>query len=112
MYAIFSSFTSTEDHAKHPLHCFQLLKRATIYIPKLLKIIPDDQLRQKLPSLGESYTGAMIGIADIQEYYDLDPLEIAKGKIKFDGPIKINSLQNHNQNFCLSGCSSNITAIL
>ena len=38
-----------------------------------------------LPSMSEAYSGGLIGLTDIAEYYDIDPYDISKGKIEFNG---------------------------
>lgn len=44
-------------------------------------MLPNQELTKYLPHLKESYFAALYGLADIQEYYDLDPLHMANGTI-------------------------------
>lgn len=73
-----------------------MLKRAAKFLPQLVKIFPADQeLIRFLPHLTVSYRTALFGLADIQEYYDLDPILMANGTIqlnnysKFDSNLKL-----------------------
>ena len=69
-------------YVNHPINCYKLLKRTTKFLPKLLKIVPDQDLTRILPFLPESYQTSLFGLADIQEYYDLDPLLMSNGTIQ------------------------------
>ena len=72
----------------HPLDCLQILKRTATYIPKLLQTVPDKDMENYAPFLTQAYTASLIGLADIQEYYDLNPKDIAEGILKFGGNSK------------------------
>ena len=48
----------------------------------MLKIIRSQDLSRILPFLPESYQTSLFGLADIQEYYDIDPLTMANGTIQ------------------------------
>ena len=65
----------------HPISCYKVLKRMAKFLPRLLKILPNQDLSRITPYLTESYNAALFGLADIQEYYNLDPLQMANGII-------------------------------
>ena len=44
--------------------------------------MPKLKFNYNLRSLSDDYTNAHIGLADLHEYMDLDPNEIAKGEMK------------------------------
>ena len=82
---LFYSDSETYKYVFHPINAYQLLKRTAKYIPKLTKTIPDFQFKFPLPSLSDAYAGASLGLADILEYYALDPFDIANGHLKHHG---------------------------
>ena len=73
----------------HPINCYKLLNRTARYLPKLLKILPNQQLISYLPYLTTSFNAAKFGLADIQEYYDLDPLQMANGIVQLKNQQQI-----------------------
>ena len=81
-----SEFKS-HDFVHHPINCYQLLKRTAKYLPSLLKILPNQQLMKYLPYLTKSFNAAKFGLADIQEYYDLEPLQMANGLVQFKNQL-------------------------
>ena len=76
------SWTETSDYVYHPINAFRLLKRTAIWMPKIIKHIPSLNFKYDIPTLLEECTRALHGLADIIEYYDVDPKELAKGRIK------------------------------
>ena len=71
------------NYVNHPINCYVFLKRVAKYLPTLLKMLPNQELTKYLPHLKESYLAALYGLADIQEYYDLEPLQMANGLVQF-----------------------------
>ena len=49
-----------------------------------MKILPNLKFEFSLPSETDADIGASNGLADIQEYYDLDPMLLIKGLVKND----------------------------
>ena len=50
------------------------------WIPKIAKLLPEFEVGFKLPSVTDAYVGAAHGLADIHEHFNLDPLDMAKGR--------------------------------
>ena len=54
------------------LYCERLSK----WLPKLMKVIPNLNFEFHLPSTSEAIEGAIHGLADIVEHYDLDAYDL------------------------------------
>ena len=72
--------TETSEYVFHPVNAFHLLKRMSKWIPKIAKLLPEFEVGFKLPSVTDAYVGAAHGLADIHEHFNLDPLDMAKGR--------------------------------
>ena len=60
-----------------------MLKRSSKWIPRLSKWLPKHYLKNyNIPTLSEQFIRACHGLADIQEFYDANPMDIANGIIK------------------------------
>ena len=73
------------NYVFHPINAFHLLERTTYilkWIPKLKMISQDIDFDFDLESLKEDFDRAHHGLADLQEYVDLNPDDIANGIIK------------------------------
>ena len=66
----------------HPINAFHLLKRTAKWIPKIKKIIPGFEFKFNLPQVSDIYVGAVLGLADIHEHYNMNTLDLANGTIK------------------------------
>ena len=78
-------FRNTESlqYVYHPINSFNLIKRAKKWIPKLKLWLPDHILKQyDILNLPDEYLRACHGLADIQEHFDLNTLNISNGIIK------------------------------
>ena len=73
----------TSEYVHHPINAFHLLKRSSKFIPKLKKWLPKKLYSfYDIKTLSEQYIRACQGLADIQEFHDTDPMDIANGIIK------------------------------
>ena len=60
-----------------------MLKRSSKWIPKLSKWLPKNLLKNyDIPTLSEQFVRSCHGLADIQEFHDANPVDIANGIIK------------------------------
>ena len=59
-----------------------MLQRTTKWIPKLTKLIPNLDFKFSLPNSQDANVGAANGIADLQEHYLTNPLELVSGIVK------------------------------
>ena len=64
-----------------------MLKRSALYLPKILKLFQDDKLGKMTSNIIQGYSGALIGLADIQEYYDFHPKDISNGIFKWKSDV-------------------------
>ena len=72
------------DYVYHPVNSFHMLERTTFildFIPKLKRLMTLD-FRLDKKSILHDYKRAHHGLADLHEYFSVDPGEIAKGVIK------------------------------
>ena len=76
-----------EKEMFHPLNCLKVLKRISKYLPKLLGIIPNNNLKNALRFVPEAYVGGLTALADIQEYFNLDPTDISNGIIEYNSDV-------------------------
>ena len=74
----FDEETETESYVFHPVNAFHLLKRATKWFSKLNNLSPNVNFEFHLPSSGEAINEASNGLADLQEHYGLDSMELVK----------------------------------
>ena len=82
---IHSRDEENSNYVFHPINAFHLLERTTYilkWIPKLKMISQDIDFDFDLESLKEDFDRAHHGLADLQEYVDLNPDDIANGVIK------------------------------
>ena len=56
-------------------------ERLSKWLPKLMKVIPNLNFEFHLPSTREAIEGAIHGLADIVEHYDLDPYDLVQGRV-------------------------------
>ena len=70
-----------------------MLQRTTKWLPKLKKALPDLNFKFSLPSVTDANVGAANGIADLQEYHDMDPKDLIQGKVQnfLNGKIYISN---------------------
>ena len=78
----FHSETVTPDYVYHPINAFHLLKRTSKWMPKIKLKIPNLKFNYNLRFLLDDYLHAHHGLAELHEYYELDPIEIANSEIK------------------------------
>ena len=64
-----------------------LLKRMSNWLPKLKSKFPKLNLRYNARSLSDDYKNACHGIADLVEYYNLSPMDLANSEIKQNDTI-------------------------
>ena len=72
----------SSEYVQHPINAFHLLQRTSNSMPKVKKAIKGLKFDYDFNLLLEDFMRAHHGLADIHEYFNLDPLEISKGKIK------------------------------
>ena len=77
----FNEDTQKEDYVFHPINAFHMLQRTTKWFPKLAKTNPQLDFKFSLPSEHDTNVGATNGLADLQEHFGLNPLEMASGTI-------------------------------
>ena len=80
------NFRNTEppNYVYHPVNSFHMLERTTFildFIPKLKRLMPLE-FRFDKDSILHDYKRAHHGLADLHEYFNVDPGDIAKGVIK------------------------------
>ena len=73
--------TETKEYAHHPINAYHLLQRTQKWLPKLQKMPLPFKIKFNLPSNFDANVGSAIGISDLQEYHNLDPMDIMYGKI-------------------------------
>ena len=80
---LFYSYEESSRYVFHPINAFHLLKR-TLFIskwfPKLLKIMPNLKMNFTLES--NDVMSAYHGLVELQEYYNLNTIDVAMGKVK------------------------------
>lgn len=69
------------------MNCLKVLVRIAKNVPKFLSIIPNHDLKKAARFASEAYTGGLYALADIQEYYDLEPIDISNGIIKSNSDV-------------------------
>ena len=72
----------SSEYVQHPINAFHLLQRTSQSMPKVIKVIKGLKFNYDFNLLFEDFMRAHHGLADLHEYYNLDPLEISKGKFK------------------------------
>lgn len=78
--------SETNEYVYHPINAFHLIKRAYAWIPKFSKWLPNHILQNyDILNLSKQYLRACHGLADIQEHFDLDPNDMAEGRIITNG---------------------------
>ena len=82
MHLFYSETSETCQYVYHPINAFHLLQRTTKWIPKLTKLIPNLDFKFSLPNSQDANVGAANGIADLQEHYLTNPLELVSGIVK------------------------------
>ena len=77
-------FSESQDfsYVFNPINAMHLLKRMSNWLPKLKSKFPKLNLRYNARSLSDDYKNACHGIADLVEYYDLSPMDLANSEIK------------------------------
>ena len=71
----------------HPLNCLKVFRRIAKKVPKFLGIIPNRDLKNALKFVSQAYLRGLSALADIQEYHDLDPIDISNGIIKSNSDV-------------------------
>ena len=70
------------EYVFNPINALHLLKRLSQWIPRLKLKIPKLKFMYNGRSLLDDYKTALHGMVEIQEYFDLDANNLAKGRIK------------------------------
>ena len=70
------------DYVKHPINAFHMLQRLDKYLPKLSTLMPSLKFNFSLTN-----QDCAQGIADLQEFHGLNPLDLINGQIKANGQI-------------------------
>ena len=71
------------EYVFHPINAYHLMKRLALYMPNLLKKIPNLRFNYELLNkLSADYLRSYHGLADIHEYFAFDITEIAAGNLK------------------------------
>ena len=70
------------EYVFNPINALHLLKRLSQWIPRLKVKIPKLKFMYNGRSLLDDYKTALHGMVEIQEYFDLDANDLAKGRIK------------------------------
>ena len=78
----FFSDSVLPEYVYHPINALQLLKRMAIWMPKIKLKIPNLKFDYNFRLLSDDYLYAYYGFVELHEYYALEPIEIANGKIK------------------------------
>ena len=76
------SIDESSEYVFNPINAFHLLKRLSIWIPKLKSKIPKLKFIYNARSLFDDYKIALYGIVDLQEYYDLNITDLGNGIIE------------------------------
>ena len=92
---VFFRETESKEYVYHPINAFHLLKRTAKWIPKIKKIIPGFEFKFNLPQMSDIYVGAVLGLADIHEHYNMNTLDLANGTIKDWNTGKIYNSNSH-----------------
>ena len=69
------------EYVFNPINALHLLKRLSQWIPRLKSKIPKLKFIYNARSLLDDYKTALHGMVEIQEYFDLDTNELARGRI-------------------------------
>ena len=80
---IFFNISTDEsfEYVFNPINALHLLKRLSQWIPRLKLKIPKLKFIYNARSLLDDYKTALHGMVEIQEYFDLDTNELARGRI-------------------------------
>lgn len=90
-----------EDYVYHPINAFNLLKRTASYWPCLLENVTsptiDDFIEENMtqfPLLDDFLYGGCVGLVNIELYYDLTVLDLARGKVTDPSTGKIHQAKH------------------
>ena len=81
LFAFHSEDIETTEYSYHPINAYHLLQRTSKWLPKLQKLLPKLKIGFNLPNNFDANIGSAVGISDLQEYHNLDPMDIIQGKI-------------------------------
>ena len=87
--SIFCSNEETDQYVYHPVNAYNLLKRISTWVPKLKMIPMKIREKMKIAALSKEQIRICEGIADILEFYDSNPVDIANGIIRDEKSGKI-----------------------
>ena len=79
---LYSSENTSEEYVFHPINAYHLLKRTSIYLPNIFKLLPKQIhhfIKFNVTSLTYDLTRASHGIADLLEFYKYKATNLAKG---------------------------------
>ena len=70
------------SYVYHPINALHLLKRTSTMMPKLIRKNPKIQFNYNFTELREDYSRAYHGLADINEYFQINLKKFAYGYFK------------------------------
>lgn len=74
----------TEEYVYHPINVYHLLERAAVHLPKIIKFLPHllhHFEKFDMAYMKKEFERACHGIADLNEYNNFKPADIAKGNL-------------------------------
>ena len=66
----------------NPINAYNLIKRTQVWFSQLKRHFQKLDIAVR-PKITDAHTGAAIGLSDIQEFYNIDPMDIIQGTEAF-----------------------------